>query len=345
MKYQSKDLVDVIVDEISSKTIEYHEVLVPTIYYNINPELRKAPWSIIKDDTLIVMNKNGFRSPEPVQSPDFLFAGCSVTYGWGIGLDDLWHEKLIKRLGGSYSSVAMHGDSIPAQVLKIFAYIKEYGDPKNIVALFPDFDRFLTYNNNKMLATAQFNRAYDQDTFDWAKKGGNDIRTKEYLNFMSKNSATVDPNQSQSDYFKRPLVADEVITQEVSHMYSAQFINMLSQYCDAAGIKFVWSTWDAAAERVICKVKNKDFFKEYISMDANNWLCDHENILDNVFESSVFEGDYGKTPLECHKEYSDSNTFHLANDRSLGMQHAHFGSHRHIHYYEKFLEHISGGES
>lgn len=343
MKQQNKDLVDVVIDETSSKTIEYNSNLISTLYYNLNPELRKAPWTIIKDDKKISMNKNGFRSPDPVYSPDFLFAGCSVTYGWGLDLEDLWHEKLIKDLGGSYSSVAMHGDSITAQVLKIFAYIKEYGNPKNIVALFPDFDRFLTYNNNKMMATAQFNRAYDKDTYEWAKKGGNDIRTQEYLNFMSKNSATIDPNQSESDYFKRPLVADEVITQEISHMYSAQFINMLSQYCEVANIKFIWSTWDAEAERIIKKIKNDQFFKEYISVDANNWLANNEKEIDRVFNESMHDGDYGKSEIICHQEYSNSDTFNLASDRSLGMEHAHFGSHRHIHYYEAFREKIVEG--
>lgn len=331
MKKLNRDLVDVVIDESSSKTIEYNNSLIPNIYYNFNPDLRKTGWTVIKDDKKISMNINGFRSPEPVSSPDFLFSGCSVTYGWGLDLEDLWHEKLIKELGGSYSSVAMHGDSIPAQVLKIFAYIKEHGSPKNIVALFPDFDRFLSYNNNKLLATAQFNRAYDQDTYDWAKKGGSDIRTQEYLNHMARNSATIDPNQSSKDYFKRPLVADEVITQEISHMYSAQFIHMLSDYCKAVGINFIWSTWDVQAERILNKLKNDKFFVEYVDMEARNWLCDYELMLDNIFDDQ-------KNKLECHSEYSNSDTFHIASDRSLGVHHAHFGLHRHLHYYEKFLK-------
>lgn len=340
-----KDLSNVVVDEKSTDSIEYSHVLIPSIYYNLNPKLRKLPWIIIKDEKYIAMNRNGFRSPEPVTNPDYLFAGCSVTYGWGLDLEDLWHEKLISSLGGSYSSVAMHGDSVTGQVLKIFAYIKEYGNPKTIVALFPDFNRFLSYNNNKMLGTATYYRSYNKKTFDWSKtkKGGQDDRTNEYLNFMLKNNATIDPNQSSKDYFKRPLVADEVITQEISHMYAAQFINMLSQYCEAAGIKFIWSTWDAGTERVINKVKNDQFFKEYISMEANNWFYDPESMVDNIFDVSVHNKDYSQTPIDCHSEYSKSETFHLANDRSLGMHHAHFGSHRHIHYYEKFLKHINEG--
>lgn len=343
MKYPHKDLTDVVVDGKSTDNIDYSHVLIPSIYYNLNPKLRKMPWTILKDDKYISMNRNGFRSPEPIENPDLLFSGCSVTYGWGLDLEDLWHEKLASKLGGSYSSVAMHGDSVTGQVLKIFAYIKEYGKPKTIVALFPDFNRFLSYNNNKMLGTAVYYRSYNKETFEWAKEGGQDERTNEYLNFMSKNTATIDPNQSSKDYFKRPLIADEVITQEMSHMYSSQFINMLSQYCEATGIKFIWSTWDSGTERIIHKVKNDQFFKEYISMDANNWLYDPNAGVDNIFDVSVHEGDYGKTPLECHIEHSNSDTFHLANDRSLGMHHAHFGSHRHIHYYETFLRHMGGG--
>lgn len=341
MKYKSKELVDVIVDEISSDLIQHHRFLIPSIYYTVNPEIRKTPWSMIRDGKLISLNRHGFRSPEPSSNPDFLFSGCSVTYGWGLDIEDLWYEKIIKSVGGSYSSVAMHGDSVTAQVLKIFAYIKEYGNPKNIIALFPDFDRFLTYNNAKMIATREFHNAYDPKTFDWARDGGSDSRTTEYLSFMLKNTASVDPNQSKINYFKRPLIADQVISQEISHMYAAQMINMLSQYCDVAGIKFIWSTWDSGAERVINKIKNEKFFKEYIDMKANNWLYDPENLTDKVFDVSVSQGDYGKIPVECHKEYSDSDTFHMANDRSLGIEHAHFGSHRHIHYYEAFLEEIN----
>jgi hypothetical protein len=322
------NLSHVIINEESSDTVTYHNKLIETIYYNTLPILRKAPWKSIKDDIFIVYNKYGFRSPEFVPNVDYLFSGCSVTFGNGLNIEDIWHEKLIKNLGGSYASIAMHGDSIPAQVLKIFAYIKEFGAPKNIVALFPDFDRFLIYNNKNLIASQTFFNSYNKDTEDWALSGGNDDRTNQYLYSMSKNTAPIDQYQSKKDFFKRPLVANEVITQEISHMYSSHYIHMLSDYCSSNNIKFVWSTWDEQSENIINKVKNNIFFTEYISMQASDWKFNQDLVFDVLKDQN------------CHLELIHKKDFHLANDRYLGIEHAHYGIHRHIHYYEIFLNYI-----
>jgi hypothetical protein len=328
MKKNDGTLEDVIIQKKSSKNIEYTDGMTEALYYNYFPIIKKEPWTLIRDSKTISHNVYGFRSPDFIVNPDFLFSGCSVTYGWGLNLKDLWHEKIAYELNCSYASVAMHGDSIPGQVMKIFAYIKQFGAPKHIVALFPDFNRFLSFNNKKMLASQTFFNSFDQDTYDWAKNGGNDYRTKEYLHYMYKNTAPVDPNQSTKDYFKRPLISDEVITQEISHMYASHYIHMLSEYCHSNNIKFVWSTWEEKTELLIKTIQNDDFFSDYLCLDASKWQYDaklNKDIYDNI---------------ECHKEYNSIDNFNLANDTKLGVEHAHYGVHRHIHYYEYFLNYI-----
>jgi uncharacterized protein YqgQ len=264
---------------------------------------------------------------------DFLFSGCSVTYGTGLSQDDLWHEMLVKELGGEYASVAFAGDSIPSQVLKIFAYIKEFGNPKNIICLFPNFDRFLIYNNKNLLASRIFFRYYHDEEYNEMTSGNKtELESKAYLSDLFKSSADIYDTNGNTSYFKTPLPANDVITQEISHMYSAQFINMLSQYCAISGIKFIWGTWDFPSNLIIQKVKNNLYFSENIDIDLSN--------LHRDFNAKT---DFDPTH-NCHLKYQDHPEFHFASDRSIGVEHSHHGVHRQLHYFEAFLNKINEGE-
>ena len=95
-----------------------------------------------------ITNSKDFRSPEFKKNTDLLIAGCSFTYGVGIPQEFMWAEIVAKDLNLSHANLSMPGDSVVGQVKKIFAYFKEYGHPKFLCALFPDFGRFL-YPQNK----------------------------------------------------------------------------------------------------------------------------------------------------------------------------------------------------
>lgn len=331
-KFSYSLLAESIINEKSIKSIEYYPGMGSDIYKNKLNSIKPGGWKRMEFGTICDYNEYGFRSPEFKNNIEYLFAGCSVASGLGLPIEETLPYILSKNLNVEYNSVARYGDSVPGQVSKIFSYINEFGNPKNIVALFPDFNRFLTFNNKTLLASQAFFDSYDEKTFLWAKTTSeNDFRTKEYMNFMIKNTTSVSSDPNPRGIYKRPLVANEVITEEIAHMYASQYIDMLSLYCKAAGINFVWSAWDSISDDLINKVS----FNNYISCSPGSW--DINNSIDNFYDKET------KTKIDCHQEHESSTSFHIALDREKGLDHAHFGYHRHIHYADTFLKHIEDG--
>jgi hypothetical protein len=341
IKSDNKNLFQVIMEEKSSDLINYNNRTVQNMYDNIleNMEEKKARQFAHWDTPDIMENEHRFRSPSFTKDVDYLFSGCSVTYGIGLQKNHLWYEQLMQELKGSYSCVAMHGDSIPGQVLKIFAYIKEFGNPKNIIALFPDLNRFLVFNNQNLFCTQRFLNNVDSETYKWAFIKNQDDSSKEYINFLIKSNAITDHHSNNTSYFKRPLIADDVITEEMAHFYSAQFINMLSMYCKIANINLIYSTWNHTSSMIFDKLKPKGLFPEYVSMYTERWVhnnldrASNKNDLTDVYK-------YENNIINCHQEHLGDEHFHVAMDRGDSIEHAHFGFHRHIHYYEEFLKYL-----
>ena len=70
-------------------------------------------------------------------------------------------------------------------------------------------------------------------------------------------------------------------------------------------------------------------------------MCKHRNRQCRIYY--VFYDKETKTKIDCHQEHESSTSFHIALDREKGLDHAHFGYHRHIHYADTFLKHIEDG--
>ena len=212
-KFSSSTLAQSIIDEEPSKSVHYYPGIESDIYKNKFNLIKSGGWKRMEFGTVCDYNDYGFRSPKFKNNIEYLFSGCSVASGLGLPIEETFPYILSKTLQVEYNSVARYGDSIPGQVSKIFSYINEFGNPKNIVALFPDFNRFLTFNNQTLLASQSFFDSYDEKTFIWANNTSeNDFRTKEYMNFMIKNTTTVSSEQNPRGIYKRPLVANDVIT-------------------------------------------------------------------------------------------------------------------------------------
>lgn len=317
---------------------DFNQKVLEKIYHN---EFSKIPLSksqatIYKGGVDMKFNSYGFRSPEFIRDVDFLFSGCSVTEGWGIPFEHVWFNRLIKDVEGTHASVAKAGDSINGQIRKIFAYINKYGNPKNIVCLFPQFDRIQVFVNKELFATEPFFRAYQQNIFDSAIEDvANNYFGAEYINalYIDASVALTTTTQNKKEYFKRPLLAEETIPTEMSHMYSSQSIHMLSQYCKDSNINLTWSTWDYGTGKIINKMKYNGFFDEYLDMHDTSWNYDSSLKKDFYLDA---EGNQ----ISCHKDNEYDPAFNLGLDVQNGVHNAHFGSHRHLHYYESFLKKI-----
>ena len=116
--------------------IKFKNFIIEDMYGNTLTEIKDGPFSHKLHGNLHSFNKHGFRSPDFKVDTDYLFSGCSITSGIGLPIEKIWPEILAKSLGSSYANIATSGDSISSQVYKIFKYINEFGNPKNIIALF-----------------------------------------------------------------------------------------------------------------------------------------------------------------------------------------------------------------
>ena len=326
------DLHGAVLNKKNTGTVRYNDFLIDGIFYNDNIITHLPQDTYFDSGKHFHPNKYGYRSPEFTKNVDYLFSGCSVTYGEGLDKQDIWFELLMKEVDGSYASVAYSGDSVVGQIFKIFSYIKEFGNPKNIFCLFPNFDRFLIYNNENLLASDHFFRYYDKNEYD--RRMLNDpVRRISYLSRLFKNSPSVDdsvtPNFFKKKKIHKPLVANDVITQEITYMYSSQLINILAEYCKSNGINFLWATWSVSGAEIVNEIKNQSHFQEYFDIGSSLWDRSFKKETDTYFVKDV--------PQDCHQEFNSHPEFHFASDRDRGLEDAHFGFHRHIHYYENFL--------
>jgi len=105
---------------------------------------------------LYSLNSRGYRSDEFKKHHDglhVLFAGCSVTFGQGLFLEDTWskivYEELAKTNNMSgYYNIAIPGSSKTRVVSEIQNYIDEFSTPDLILINFPDSYRDLDISSS-----------------------------------------------------------------------------------------------------------------------------------------------------------------------------------------------------
>jgi hypothetical protein len=81
-----------------------------------------------------------------------LFAGCSVTFGSGLEIEETWSKKLYNLINqdskcSGYFNLATPGSSITNQIVLMFKYFKNYGNPDIIFLNSPGLIRFYSYSN------------------------------------------------------------------------------------------------------------------------------------------------------------------------------------------------------
>jgi hypothetical protein len=291
------------------KVPDYNKNLIYT-----NKLIKDSPGdhSFFSHDIQYNLNKKNYRSPAFHKNTDILFAGCSLTWGAGVPEENIWSNIVAKDLNITHASLALSGDSVYGQIKRIFAYFKEFGHPKYIYALFPEFYRMLIPVNEKIFTTKGAIKELKNKPHD------------DYNEYILKNAfipGTVDKDFKMAI---RPFIAEEVVNPEIAHFLSAQSIMMLESYCEVAGIKFAWSTWDQK-QFLVLKTLGPEYYKTLIDINMQDWHIDYDTIEDKYMLN-------GKRIL-CHEDLKKSGPdfFDLGNDRDYGIDHAHWGSHRHQH--------------
>lgn len=306
-----------------SKYYEYSNDVIDRLFFNnldkTDPlrfhDIYLSPNKKISSEFFYRLNSLNYRSDEFYSNPNIIFSGCSFTYGMGLEEEHLWTDILAKKINKEYINLALPGKSTSSIINNLYSYIREYGKPEYIFCLFPNFNRFeLPINTNiivseRNLSNDQYNSSpiFEDQKLD---AGG-------YLQDI----IMYDPDlSSKPKYSKKPHVAENVLSIDLPYWTAIKHILSFEQYCEAAGIKFFWTTWEKDLNIVIDSIKNKypNQYKNYVLLD---------------------EG-YDK---DCHVEQKESNLFlwDNAGDRDRGIEYSHPGIHFHIHVAEAFHKELA----
>lgn len=183
-----------------------------------------------KDDIEYSFNSDGFRSKEFKDidtTNSFIYAGCSNTMGTALPNDLIWPQFLNDKLNGKdIINLGLNGGSVTSIITNIYRYIKIYGKPLGIFAVFPNLGRidvFLDEDPERIFSTLHFNDG-------------------EFLKVVPKDIAheNARPKSSAVDMLS------------LFYMFNTQ-IKILEDYLDAIGVPFFWTTWNNTITDIVEK--------------------------------------------------------------------------------------------
>jgi hypothetical protein len=187
------------------------------------------------------LNSLGLRGPEPDGKADLVALGCSQTFGQGVFEEDTWPNRLAVSLGATYVNLAVPSESPYGMLNQALAYIKKYGRPKTIVALFPGYNRML----------APINYSYNRENENVTPRSVDESELVN-LNFNSENNKI--PTVA-----KKPYPLENILSLEVPMYQSLQAVRHMVAYCDLMGIELVFSSWDRDMKNAMVELDYKQY--------------------------------------------------------------------------------------
>ena len=145
---------------------------------------------------------------------NFLFSGCSVTFGMGIPYSKTWAYQVNSHFGGeSFFNIALPAGSFKSIVFDIFAYIRNYGKPKAVFVLFPPLLRQPVIENEK-------------------------IRTLPYYR---------KDHSERSDAIK-------ILNENTMMFEFSRLLGILEDHLRVLGVPFLWGTYEPEFDKVLSKL-------------------------------------------------------------------------------------------
>ena len=176
------------------------------------------------------LNNYGYRSDDissDISKSNFLYAGCSNTFGVGVPIESIWSNQLNCFLNGEkFINLGINSGSYKTMVYDVFNYIRSFGKPKGVFLLFPNIERQIFFNDKQ-------------------EKNIN-IEIKVYR------------NSSEEDKIL------QVVSEKANLFEFYNTVKMLEDYLFELGVPLVWTTWDMSLNK---KIIQKNTFKNYVSQD------------------------------------------------------------------------------
>lgn len=297
-------------------------------------------------------NNYGYRGPDFVKGVELVTAGCSQTYGVGVPEQGTWSALLAKQLGMSYVNLSAPGVSIEWIVHSLFSYFNEFGNPKVLAVLFPDFLRM------EVVINSSINQSREVSKLDLATQGIDDEFT---LGVVTCRSMELDDLEWRAKINKRPFFIEDTIPPEEAIFRSMKHIMMLESYCEAAGIELIWSGWSDDVAFLLEKYGAKNISKHAIKCDGLEFWKAHwmeipvtDEDPEGIHDIKMKHGISPDCPtdgvnsqcvcfIDCHSDLKEKfeDSFYLATDRhEKGKDNCHMGVHRHAHIADDFAEEL-----
>lgn len=259
---------------------------------------------------VVSYNKKQYRSPEFSRNIDLLTAGCSFTFGTGLPINGLWSTMIAKKNKLSHNSVSMAGGSVMHIVFDIFKYFEEFGHPKILLCLFPDFNRIYTCFDGKVLqSNINKNQTKDRKSTGIADDSGPSLK------------------DSYAKYINLPTSPENVYSKENTYFLNSMYIRMLEIYCNSHNIPFIWFKW---TEERFDTAGGLDSFSNLYKI----------NVEDELQRYTPKDPKHVVHTQMCHQEErlaSDREVWHTASDVwHTASDNGHFGIHWQIHVKELF---------
>ena len=176
------------------------------------------------------INNYGYRSDDITEkdtSNNFIFSGCSNTFGIGVPVESIWAHQINEELGGEkFINIGMNSGSHKTIVFDIFRHIKNFGKPKGVFVLFPNIERHIGFSP--------------------------DEEDKNIFILVYRNPKGREDMQKCFD-----AIPKDVALFEFYHT-----VMMLEDYLEALGVPLVWATWDEDLNKKILETKG---FRNYVN--------------------------------------------------------------------------------
>jgi hypothetical protein len=176
-------------------------------------------------------------------SDNFLFAGCSFTHGIGIPYEHSWGYELNKQLNGNhFYNVSGAGRNAQVIINEIYQYIKLFGKPKKVFAMFPNLDRDYSvgfYNNDI------HGLHYKIEPISLLSPGGKFFETDDDFYTIFK------------------YIKIETLFYDFYHA-----ISQLEDYLELLEIPFLWTTWNLDLAE---SLNGEPIFKNYFELDFDGF--------------------------------------------------------------------------
>lgn len=298
---------------------KYDEDVLDRLFFNnLDKPYISTYHKILNEDKVLIENQHFYklnslyyRSDEFYNSPDIIFSGCSFTYGMGLKEESLWTDMLSKKMNKKYINLGLPGKSVSSIINNLYSYFREYGHPKYVFCLFPNFNRFELPINKKIIISERnlSNEKYNSSPMFHKKAldpGG-------YVQDIIIDN----PDLSEKPkYSKKPHVAENILSIDITYWTAIKHILAFEQYCKASGVKLLWTTWDKDLNLAINLIKDR-YSKQYEKFV----------LLDEGYDNK-----------DCHVLQKQNNQllWDYAGDRDRGLDYSHPGVHFHIHVAEAF---------